>query len=44
MRRVYVTAERRDGPSAERVVEEPQLWCVSCVSQYPNDPVDDVDD
>jgi hypothetical protein len=44
VRRVYVTPERWDTAASERVVATPELWCISCVSQYPNDPVDDADD
>ena len=37
VRRVYVTPERWDSPRAEaRVVDEAELWCVSCRSQYPH--------
>lgn len=39
--RVYVTPERWDSPEAEaRVVDETELWCVSCCSQYPFVPAD----
>ncbi len=41
VRRVYVTPERWDTPAAEEVVATPELWCVSCVSQYPHRVVDD---
>ena len=37
VRRVYVTPERWDSPEADaRVVDETELWCVSCCSQYPH--------
>ncbi|HEY3725363.1 MAG TPA: hypothetical protein VGN59_18565 [Acidimicrobiia bacterium] len=37
VRRVYVTPERWDSPRAEaRVVDEAELWCISCCSQYPH--------
>ena len=39
VRRVYVVPETWDTPGSATVVEEPELWCVSCCSQYPNDPV-----
>ena len=40
VRRVYVTPERWDQPESVQIVEPPELWCVSCISQYPNEPVD----
>lgn len=40
VRRVYVVPETWDQPSSETVVPESELWCVSCVSQYPCDVVD----
>lgn len=39
VRRVYVVPASWDRPGSETVVEEPELWCVSCCSQYPHDPV-----
>jgi hypothetical protein len=37
VRRVYVTPEAWDSPDATaRVVAETELWCVSCMSQYPH--------
>jgi hypothetical protein len=44
VRRVYVVPETWDAPSSETVVPEPELWCVSCVSQYPCDIVGVDDD
>jgi hypothetical protein len=41
VRRVYVVPESWDQPASETVVPEPELWCVSCVSQYPCDLVED---
>jgi hypothetical protein len=41
VRRVYVTPERWDAPASYEVVEPPELWCISCTSQYPNEPVDE---
>lgn len=35
VRRVYVTPEAWDAPGSHQVVPEPELWCVSCVTQYP---------
>jgi hypothetical protein len=44
VRRVYVTPESWDTPASEQVVEIPELWCISCLSQYPHDVVDADDD
>ena len=41
VRRVYVTPETWETPASHQVVEEPELWCVSCRSQYPHEAVDD---
>ena len=41
VQRIYLTPETWDAPAAKTVVEEPELWCVSCCSQYPNEVVDD---
>jgi hypothetical protein len=42
VRRVYVTPERWDSPRAEaREVGDPELWCISCCSQYPHVPLDE---
>jgi hypothetical protein len=41
VRRVYLTPETWDQPASQRVVPDPELWCVSCVSQYPCEPVGD---
>jgi len=38
VRRVYVTPESWDTPASTTVVDEPELWCVSCCSQYPHEP------
>lgn len=40
VRRVYVTPERWDQPASYQVVEPPELWCISCASQYPNEPAE----
>ena len=40
VRRVYVTPESWDTAASEQVVENPELWCISCLSQYPHDVVD----
>lgn len=44
VRRVYVTPERWDAPGSREVVEETELWCVSCRSQYPHALVEDGED
>jgi hypothetical protein len=44
VRRVYVTPEAWDRPASFEVVEPPELWCVSCMSQYPHEVVDDDDE
>jgi hypothetical protein len=41
VRRVYLSPESWDRPASAQVVEEGELWCVSCRSQYPNEPVID---
>jgi hypothetical protein len=40
VRRVYVVPESWDQPGSETVVDPPELWCVSCVTQYPCRPID----
>lgn len=40
VRRVYVTPESWDTPREERVQDEPELWCLSCASQYPHQVVE----
>lgn len=41
VRRVYVVPASWDTPGSETVLEEPELWCVSCCSQYPHELADD---
>ena len=41
VRRVYVVPETWDQPGSASVVEEPELWCVSCCSQYPHEIAED---
>ena len=41
VRRVYVTPETWDTPASHQVVDETELWCVSCRSQYPYELADD---
>jgi hypothetical protein len=38
VRRVYVFLATDDTPERVQVVDEPERWCVSCVSQYPCEP------
>jgi hypothetical protein len=38
VRRVYVVPARWDQEGSETVVPDPEWWCVSCCSQYPNEP------
>jgi hypothetical protein len=41
VRRVYVTPETWDQPGSEKVIEDAELWCVSCCSQYAHDVVEE---
>jgi hypothetical protein len=41
VRRVYVVPETWDQPASYKVVDDAEMWCVSCVSQYPHEPVTD---
>ncbi len=38
VRRLYVFPATEDQPERVQVVDEPERWCVSCVSQYPCEP------
>ena len=45
VRRVYLTPERWDSPEATaREVGDPELWCISCCSQYPHVVLADEED
>jgi hypothetical protein len=44
VRRVYVVPESWDQPGSTTVVPETELWCVSCVSQYPCELAEDEGD
>ena len=44
VRRVYLTPESWDTPRSERVLDDSEVWCISCTTQYPHQPVDEVDD
>jgi hypothetical protein len=41
VRRVYVTPESWDRPGSARTDDALELWCFSCRSQYPHEPVDE---
>ena len=41
VRRVYAVPETWDREASALVVPEPELWCVSCVTQYPCEPLDE---
>ena len=40
VRRVYVVPASWDREGSETVVPDPEMWCVSCCSQYPNEPAE----
>jgi hypothetical protein len=40
VRRLYVVPESWDTPGSTTRVEETELWCFSCRSQYPHETVD----
>jgi hypothetical protein len=40
VRRVYLTPETWDQAAQERVEDEVELWCLSCMSQYPHQVAD----
>jgi hypothetical protein len=40
VRRVYLIPAAWDTPASQQVVADVEHWCVSCWSQYPNEPVD----
>ncbi len=39
--RVYVTPEDWDAKAEIRVIDDTELWCVSCRTQYPHQLVED---
>ena len=41
VRRVYVVPPSWDTPGSHTVIAEPESWCISCISQYPCEIVDD---
>jgi hypothetical protein len=44
VRRVYVVPASWDTPGSETVLEDPELWCISCCSQYPHELADENDE
>lgn len=44
VRRMYVTPETWDQPGSQQVVGDAEVWCMSCRSQYPNQPVPETED
>ena len=40
VRRVYVTPETWEAPGAVQVLDDTELWCASCRSQYPHEPAE----
>jgi hypothetical protein len=44
VRRVYVVPASWDNAGSETVLEEPELWCISCCSQYPHELADDTEE
>jgi hypothetical protein len=41
VRRMYVVPESWDTPASSTTLEETELWCFSCRSQYPHEPAED---
>jgi hypothetical protein len=41
--RVYVTPESWSTPAAVQTLDEGELWCMSCRSQYPHELAEDVE-
>jgi len=41
VRRVYVVPETWDQAPSERVVPEPERWCIPCATQFPCEAVTD---
>ncbi len=41
VRRVYVVPESWDAEASESVLPDPELWCISCCSQYPHEHADE---
>jgi hypothetical protein len=40
VKRVYVVPEAWDTPGSSTTMDETELWCWSCRSQYPHEPVE----
>jgi hypothetical protein len=43
VRRIYVVPEAWDTPSSSTTLDETELWCFSCRSQYPHEPAEGED-
>ena len=41
VKRVYVVPEAWDTPGSTTRMPDPELWCFSCRSMYPHEPVPD---
>lgn len=41
VRRMYVTPESWDTPASQQLMDEVEMWCLSCASQYPHETVED---
>ena len=41
VRRVYVVPASWDREASETISPDPEQWCISCCSQYPNNPITD---
>jgi hypothetical protein len=41
VRRMYVTPESWDTPGSATVEPDVEMWCLSCMSQYPHQTADD---
>lgn len=39
VRRVYVVPESWDTPGSHTICDEVELWCFSCTTHYPFEPV-----
>jgi hypothetical protein len=44
VRRLYVVPEDWDRPSSVTRVEETELWCFSCRSQYPHEVAEEAEE
>lgn len=39
--RMYVVPEAWDTPGSSTTLDDTELWCFSCRSQYPHEPAED---